>query len=211
MSKPWHIAVHMNKAEQRQIAYAARNAQADKDTVSTKICRRVREQPWYQGAQTAMWYLHCRSEVRTLATVVAELASDKRIVVPYCMVDAEGQKQLGLWHLESLAELQPGMWNILEPPRERWAERGKQVRADELDVVVVPGVAFDKQGGRLGNGAGYYDRLLQKVRPDAVLAAIGYEAQLLPQVVMDEYDVFMDFVVTEQAIYSGKGRTCLRT
>lgn len=196
----------MDKAEQRQIAYAARNAQADKDTVSTKICRRVREQPWYQSAQTVMWYLHCRSEVRTLPVVLAELDSDKRIVVPYCTVDAEGQKQLGLWHLQAIDELQPGMWNILEPPRERWIEPTKQVVVDELDAIIVPGVAFDKQGGRLGNGAGYYDRLLQKVRSNAVLAAVCYEAQLLPQVAMDTHDVFMDFVVTDQAIYPGKGR-----
>ncbi|OAH97647.1 5-formyltetrahydrofolate cyclo-ligase [Methylomonas methanica] len=201
----------MNKAEQRQIAYLARNAQADKDAISVEICRRVVEQPWYQSARTVMWYLNCRSEVRTLSAVATELGCGKGIVVPYCTVDSEGQKQLGLWYLKSIEELQPGMWNILEPPRERWLEPAKQVSVDELDAIIVPGVAFDKQGGRLGNGAGYYDRLLQKVRPDAVLAAISYEAQLLPQVVMDEYDVFMDFVVTEQAIYSGKGRTCRRT
>ncbi|WP_020482495.1 5-formyltetrahydrofolate cyclo-ligase [Methylomonas sp. MK1] len=193
----------MNKLEQRLIAYAARNAQADKDAVSAEICRRVLEQPWYQAARTVMWYLHCRSEVRTLATVVAELDSDKRIVVPYCAVDAEGQKQLGLWHLQSIGELQPGMWNILEPPRERWLEPAKQVGAAELDVIIVPGVAFDKQGGRLGNGAGYYDRLLQKVRADTMLAAVCYEAQLLPQVEMAAHDVFMDYVVTERAIYAG--------
>jgi 5-formyltetrahydrofolate cyclo-ligase len=198
----------MDKARQRQIAYAARNLQAEKDAVSAEICRRVLEQPWYQSARTVMWYLHCRSEVRTLATVVAQLDSDKRIVVPYCTVDAEGQKQLGLWHLQSIDELQPGMWNILEPPREHWLEPAKQAGAAELDAVIVPGVAFDKQGGRLGNGAGYYDRLLQKVRPDAVLAAVCYEAQLLPQIAMDTHDVFMDFVVTERAIYSGKARTC---
>lgn len=193
----------MTKAEQRQIAYAARHAQADKDAISADICRRVVEQAWYQAAKTVMWYLHCRSEVQTLPTVAAELNSGKRIVVPYCTVDTVGHKQLGLWQLESLDELQAGMWNILEPPRARWLEPAKQVVADELDVVVVPGVAFDKQGGRLGNGAGYYDRLLQKVRPNAVLAAICYEAQLLPQVAMDTHDVFMDYVLTEHAIYSG--------
>jgi 5-formyltetrahydrofolate cyclo-ligase len=196
----------MNKAEQRQIAYAARNAQVEKEAVSAEICRRVLAQPWYHAERTVMWYLHCRSEVRTLATVVAELDREKRVVVPYCTVDSEGQKQLGLWHLQSIGELQPGMWNILEPPRERWIEQGKQVRPDQLDVVIVPGVAFDKQGGRLGNGAGYYDRLLQKMRPDAVLAAVCYEAQLLPQVAMDTHDVFMDFIITERAIYPGKGR-----
>ena len=198
----------MNKAEQRQIAYAARNAQLDKDVVSAEICRRVVEQPWYQAARTVMWYLHCRSEVRTLPFVAAELNSGKHIVVPYCTVDAEGRKQLGLWHLETLDELRPGMWNILEPPRQRWVEPAKQFRPEKLDVVIVPGVAFDRQGGRLGNGAGYYDRLLPKVRPDTVLAAVCYEAQLLPRIAMEAHDVFMDFVITEQAIYPGKGRAC---
>lgn len=196
----------MNKSEQRQIAYAARNAQTDKDAVGAEICRRVVEQPWYQSARTVMWYLHCRSEVRTLPAVTAELGCGKRIVMPYCTVDAEGQKQLGLWRLASIDELQPGMWNILEPPRERWLEPAKQVSAEELDVVIVPGVAFDPHGGRLGNGAGYYDRLLQKVRPDAVLAAVCYEAQLLPRVVMTAFDVCMDYVITERTIYPGQGR-----
>jgi 5-formyltetrahydrofolate cyclo-ligase len=199
----------MDKTEQRQIAYAARNAQADKDAVSAEICRQILQQSWYQSARTVMWYLHCRSEVRTLSTVVAELASDKRIVVPYCTVDAEGQKQLGLWHLQAIEELQTGMWNILEPPCRRWLEPAKQVKAGELDAVIVPGVAFDKQGGRLGNGAGYYDRLLSKVRPDTVLAAICYEAQLLPEIAMDVHDVFMDRVITERAIYPGLGRSGL--
>ncbi len=155
-----------------------------------------------------MWYLHCRSEVQTLSTVATELSTGKRIVVPYCTVDIEGQKQLGLWHLQSIDELQPGMWNILEPPRQRWLEPAKQIRPDELDAIIVPGVAFDTQGGRLGNGAGYYDRLLQKVRADTVLAAVCYEAQLLPVIAMEANDVFMDYVITEQAIYSGKGRAC---
>lgn len=196
----------MDKANQRQIAYAARNAQPDKEMLSIEICNRIIAQSWYQAADTVMWYLHCRSEVRTLSTVAAELAGGKRIVVPYCTVDASGQKQLGLWRLQALDELRPGMWNILEPPRERWQEPAKQIRAEELDAVIVPGVAFDRQGGRLGNGAGYYDRLLACVRPDAVLAAICYEAQLLPAVAMDRHDVYMDFVVTEQVVYSGRSR-----
>jgi 5-formyltetrahydrofolate cyclo-ligase len=196
----------MDKAQQRQIAYAARNAQAEKDAVSTEICRQILQQSWYRAARTVMWYLHCRSEVRTLPTVVAELASEMRIVVPYCTFDAEGQNQLGLWHLQTIDELQAGMWNILEPPRQRWLEPAKQVNAAELDVVIVPGVAFDKQGGRLGNGAGYYDRLLQNVRSDTVLAGICYEAQLLPDVAMDEHDVFMDVVITERTIYPGLRR-----
>ncbi len=196
----------MNKTQQRQIAYAARDAQIDKAAASAEICQRLLSHAGYQAAHTAMWYVHCRSEVRTLPAIVAQLSGDKRIVVPYCTVDAAGEKQLGLWRLDALDGLQAGMWNILEPPRERWLEPAKQVQADELDVVIVPGVAFDLQGGRLGNGAGYYDRLLQNVRPDTLLIGVCYQAQVLPQIEMQAHDVFMDLIVTEQAIYQGVGR-----
>ena len=76
----------------------------------------------------------------------------------------------------------------------------------ELDLIMVPGVAFARDGGRLGNGAGYYDRLLKSVRADAVLAGVCYQSQLFDDVVMDKHDVYMDKVITETGIYSGKGR-----
>jgi 5-formyltetrahydrofolate cyclo-ligase len=194
----------MNKQQQRQIAYAARNAQANKDVVSADICRRVMSQTAYQQAKTVLWYAHCRSEVRTLPALQQQLNTDKRIVVPYCTLDADGQKCLGLWHLLSFDELQPGMWNIFEPPPERWQEADRKIQPTELDMVIVPGVAFDTQGGRLGNGAGYYDRLLRQVRPDTLLAGVCYESQLLPDINMQCHDVTMDEVITEQAVYPGQ-------
>nr|WP_305906771.1 5-formyltetrahydrofolate cyclo-ligase [Methylomarinum sp. Ch1-1]MDP4519477.1 5-formyltetrahydrofolate cyclo-ligase [Methylomarinum sp. Ch1-1] len=71
---------------------------------------------------------------------------------------------------------------------------------------MAPGVAFDCNGGRLGHGAGYYDRLLENVREDAVVAGVCYQAQLLESVAMDSHDVYMDKVITETAVYRGKGR-----
>lgn len=194
----------MDKQQQRKIAYAARNAQADKDGVSAEICRRISSTAWYQTAQVVLWYVHCRSEVRTVPMLSEALNGDKHIVVPYCTVDADGEKQLGLWRLKAIEELVPGMWNILEPPWERRSDIDRVVDPEALDAVIVPGVAFDRHGGRLGNGAGYYDRLLKKVRADAVLAAIGYESQLLPEVAMDAHDVCMDFVITENEVYQGR-------
>ena len=194
----------MDKQQQRQIAYAARNAQTNKDAISADIFRRVMSQAGYQQAKTVLWYAHCRSEVRTLPALQQQLNTDKRIVVPYCTVDADGHKCLGLWRLLSLDELQPGMWNIFEPPPERWQEADRQINPQELDLVIVPGVAFDTQGGRLGNGAGYYDRLLQQVRPDTLLVGVCYESQLLPDISMQSHDVTMDVVITEQAVYPGQ-------
>lgn len=194
------------KNQQRCLAYDARNAQAHKDEFSRIICERFMAQPAYQQAETVMWYLHCRSEVRTAQALRSELTTARRIVIPYCTHDGQGQNKLGLWRLEHMEELVPGRWGILEPAQSRWGEAGKEVAPECLDCVMVPGVGFDRQGGRLGNGAGYYDRLLTSLRSDAVLTAVCYESQLFEHIVMAPHDVFMDFVITEKTIYTGTGR-----
>ena len=187
------------KQKQRRKAYDVRNAQPDKENLSDIICNKFLAQSAYQQADTVMWYLHCRSEVRTLNFLTAALESSKNCVIPYCTVDQNGQNKLGLWLLENTSELIPGTWGILEPPESRWGE--KEVLPEQLDLVMVPGVAFDHQGGRLGNGAGYYDRLLNKVRADTVLSAVCYQGQLFPKIPMEAHDVYMDYVFTELHCY----------
>ena len=71
---------------------------------------------------------------------------------------------------------------------------------------MVPGVAFDRHGGRTGHGKGYYDKLLQHARPDAPLVALAFECQLFPEIPTAQHDIFMDRIITEKAIYDGKGR-----
>jgi len=194
------------KNQQRRKAYDTRDRQIDKDEVSRIICEQFIAHADYQQAKTVLWYIHCRSEVRTQAALLSELAAGKQVVIPYCTKDRQGHNKLGLWRLEDFAELVPGMWGILEPPKQRWGEAGKEVAPEQLDCIMVPGVAFDRFGGRLGNGAGYYDRLLKSVRADAVLIGVCFESQLLEQVVMDAHDVAMDRIMTEKTIYAGKGR-----
>ena len=191
----------MDKAEQRRKGYAARAAQGDKEGASAQICRRFLEQSWQQSARTVMWYVGCRAEVQTLPTLASILSGAQRIVVPYCTRDQHGERCLGLWRLRSINELELGTWNILEPPKSRWNDTERQVAVAELDVVMVPGVAFDRQGGRLGNGAGYYDRLLLDLRVDAIRAGVCYDSQLLASVSMEAHDVYMDYVITETNLY----------
>ena len=198
--------MHSSKGEQRRAAYQARERQDNKDALSAVICARIIAQDVYQAAATVMWYVGCKSEVRTLPALQCDLNIRKRLVVPYCTHDEHGQRKLGLWRLDNLAELTAGVWDIPEPPQARWGEAGKEISPSELDVIIVPGVAFDLHGGRLGNGAGYYDRLLARVRKDTVLYGVCFEAQLLDQVTMDEHDVPMDVVVTESNVYCCRGR-----
>jgi 5-formyltetrahydrofolate cyclo-ligase len=199
-----------SKAQQRFAAYQARDRQTGKDALSANICGRLTAQADYQAASTVMWYIGCKSEVRTLPALHRELGSRKRIVIPYCTVNEHGRRKLGLWHLKDFSELTPGTWNIPEPPKSRWGEAGTEVPPSELDLIIVPGVAFDRNGGRLGNGAGYYDRLLAQIGKETVLYGVCFESQLLDRIEMETHDVPMDFVVTEKNIYIGKGRRAAR-
>ena len=185
----------------REQAHAARLAQLNKDEVSQTIVDRFMQLPEYQQAQTVMFYVDVRTEVRTRQALPAALASGKRIVIPYC-VDGE----LELFHLESMDELELGMYRILEPKAELRGIPAKMTPVEELDLVMVPGVAFDRRGGRTGHGKGYYDKLLEHALSKTPLIALAFECQLFPEIPMQPHDIFMDKVVTESAVYDGLGR-----
>lgn len=200
-------AVMERKNKMRREAYDRRNAQENKDDISARACEKFMALPEYQNANVAMWYIDCRSETRTKPHLLEEVAKgEKKIIVPYCTEDENGENKLGLWWMESLEEMVVGKWNILEPPKDMWGNPEKEVEPEELDIIMVPGVGFDRKGGRMGNGQGYYDRLLEKARPDCPLVALCYESQLFDEVLVAPHDVYMDKVITEDAVYEGIGR-----
>jgi 5-formyltetrahydrofolate cyclo-ligase len=189
------------KTQIREQAHANRKAQLDKEPLSETIVRKFMALPEYAAASTVMFYVDVRTEVRTRHSLPGALGHGKRIVVPYC-VDGE----LELFLLEDMDELSIGMYKILEPKSELRDAPGKRIAVKELDLVMVPGVAFDRRGARMGHGMGYYDKLLEHARPDAPLAALAFECQLFPEIPTQEHDVFMDKIITEKEIYLGKGR-----
>lgn len=185
----------------RKQAHENRRAQPEKDSVSEKIVNRFIDLPEYQLAQTIMFYVDVRDEVRTRQALPAAVASGKRIIVPYC-VDGE----LELFWLENMEELELGMYRILEPKNELRTLESKRLQPTDLDLVMVPGVAFDRTGGRTGHGKGYYDKLLQHARLDAPLIALAFECQMFEKIPAESHDIYMDKIVTEDAVYTGKGR-----
>ena len=186
----------------REQAHANRNAQPDKDELSRQICEKFLSLPAYAAAKTPMFYIDVRSEVRTRQHLPQALASGKKIVVPWC----NDKGELELFHLTSMDELAVGMYRILEPKPELRLLPEKQVQAEDLDIVMVPGVAFDRSGARMGHGKGYYDKLLQHARKDAPLVALAFECQLFQEIPVAPHDIFMDMIITQKAIYSGNGR-----
>ena len=194
------------KQQIRQQAHANRKTQPDKDEISRQIVAQFMALPEYSAARTILFYVDVRSEVRTRHDLANALQTGKRIIVPYC-VDGE----LNLFHLESMDELSLGMYRILEPKSELRSVAAKRVAVEELDLIMVPGVAFDRRGGRTGHGKGYYDKLLEHARLDTPLIALAFECQLFPEIPMQPHDIFMDKVVTENAVYPGLGRAGLGT
>ena len=190
------------KAEIRKLAFANRRNQEDKDAISRRIMATFMEQPEYQQANTVMFYVDVRAEVRTRHDLPDALASGKKIVVPWCNADGE----LELFHLESMEELEIGMYKILEPREELRGLESKQVAVTELDVIMVPGVGFDSKGGRTGMGKGYYDKCLQHARPDATLTAVCFDCQIFEEIPVQQHDIYMDKVITESTVFSGVGR-----
>ena len=153
------------------------------------------------AAKTVMFYVDVRDEVRTRQALPDALASGKRIVVPYC-VDGE----LELFWLENMDELELGMYRILEPKEALRNVAAKKLGPEDLDLIMVPGVAFDRNGGRTGHGKGYYDKLLQHAKPETPLIALAFECQMFEEIPAESHDIYMDKVVTEKDVYTGKGR-----
>jgi 5-formyltetrahydrofolate cyclo-ligase len=192
------------KAAIREQARKNRVAQKDKDDLSRAICARFMALPAYETAKTVMWYVDAGSEVRTRHTLPEALTHGKRVVVPWCVVETN---TLELFHLEDMSELVEGAYKILEPKDDLRRLPAKVVRPEELDLVMVPGTAFDPRGGRMGQGKGYYDRLLAGARRDAPLVALAFDCQIFEEIPVAAHDVYMDLVLTETRSIAGRGRS----
>ena len=186
------MATSLTKPEARQRMREVRRLQSNKESLSDTICERLRSHAAFGTAKVVMVYIHARSEVRTDTLVQELLASSRTVAIPFCEGD-----ELIPWQLVTRNELAVGAFGILEPKNELRELPTRQVDPAAIDLIVVPGLAFDRWGNRLGSGRGYYDRLLPRLRPDAIKIGLAYECQIVADLATQAHDVPMDFVITE--------------
>jgi 5-formyltetrahydrofolate cyclo-ligase len=180
-----------SKAEVRGEALRRRAAlsPAQRGESERAILTHMREAEEFQTARSVMAYWGFGSEIDTRPLLGTILDEGKRLVMPKVnRISGE----LDLYEVKDLErDLMPGVWGIREPDPERC---GPWQPAD-LQLVMVPGVAFDYHGGRIGYGKGFYDQLLANCAARKLAAA--FECQVFERVPMDEKDVRMDKLITE--------------
>lgn len=184
---------------ERRNAMPPRERRARADRIIARLCA-LEE---FSRARTVMAYSGFGSEIDTLPLLREILTLGKKLVLP--RVSRE-QGMLVTYLVENLQDnLQSGTWGILEPNLDRCAP----IDPVHVDLVIMPGVAFDRQGGRLGYGKGYYDKLLaacmtRGFKPVTVAAA--FSDQLVESVPMEGHDVRVDVLVTEDEVLEPDNR-----
>ena len=158
------------------------------DQRSRALAEKLFETPQYRAAKSLYAYLSFNQEVRTNPIIERAWADGKRVAVPKVI----GKDMVFIW-IDSFDNLAPqGAFNITEP-----IENGP-VADDPAALVLMPGLAFDPAGHRVGYGGGYYDRFLAE-EPDHPLVALCYDFQMLEHLEVENHDIPVDLVITDAA------------
>jgi 5-formyltetrahydrofolate cyclo-ligase len=147
---------------------------------------------YLQGVTPLGVLAYCASPEEIDPSVLVRLLRESGVPVAFPRVC--GPAGLAL-HWSELEDLQPGYCGLLEP-----TEGMAEAAPDEIDVVLVPGVAFDERGHRLGMGGGFYDRLLADLPPEVMKIGLAFDEQIVEAVPREEHDVVLDAVVTPSRI-----------
>ena len=159
---------------------------------SALVCGVLCQQPEYQQANVLMLFLSTPQEIDTSQLAIQAWADLKRVLAPRVTWD---QRRMLPIEIQSLAtDIEVGYMGIREPVE------GPPVPTADIDLVVVPGLAFDEHGNRIVRGRGFYDQFLAHRDWKGIACGFAFEKQVLPQVPMDERDMQVDMLVTDAAI-----------
>ncbi len=163
---------------------------------SARIVERLLTLPELRSASTVLLYAALQEEVNLGGLFAALRSQERRTLLPR----VQG-RELDLVAVTDLRGLELGFRGVQEPT-------GPAIDPGVVDVAVVPGLAFDPRGGRLGGGGGHYDRLLAGLRADAPRIGVAFTCQVVPQVPREAHDQPVTVVVTDAAVHRpGTART----
>ena len=160
--------------------------------LSAAVLSKLTSLPEIQSAKSIHTYVAWQNEVRTHDFIKFCLVNGRRIIVPAVNIETH---TLSHYEIHNISELSTGAFGILEPDRNIC----KKAALDKIDTVIVPGLAFDRKGHRLGYGGGYYDKFLKDI--SATKIALGFEFQVVDEIPTTRDDEKIDVLVTEENTY----------
>jgi 5-formyltetrahydrofolate cyclo-ligase len=187
-------ACALPKRAARQRALGARDALSpdERSRLAEAIRRRALALPELTAAGTVMLFASFRTELDTMPLAEWVLREGKRLCLPRVL----GPRTMAAFEVRDItADLVPGKWDIPEP-----REGLPTVPPEEMDVVFVPGSAFDEKGRRCGYGGGFYDTYLPHTRHGVPWVALAFETQLVPAIECETHDLPVTAIVTESRV-----------
>ncbi len=185
-----------SKKELRQRALSVRRSipPAELSALSTAIEQRLCSLEDYSRAKTIATYVAKPDEVQTLGIIKNALTQGKRVIIP--KTDQVGGRLIFSELRDFERELAPGGMGILEPRPEFL----RPTDLAEADIIIVPVVAWDERGYRLGYGKGYFDRELGALKRDVLTVGLALEVQRVEEIPAERYDVPLHTIITEERV-----------
>ena len=182
------------KSEIRNMTLSLRDGLTEKERrqKSNEISDRLFDFANFLEARVVLFYVNTASEVITVDMIRQALDYEKGIVLPY--IDKKDNQIAPLKVDDLERDLQPGYGNIPEPI----PQRCKQMPFENIDLAIIPGIAFDERGGRIGHGTGFYDKFIPKLEITTRKVALAFECQIVPQIPMEPHDRYIDIIITEE-------------
>jgi len=191
INKPFGV-IYLDKISLRREILGKKTV-LDNNTIaeySKKIITSLMNMDYYKNANKIMTYISFGTEVDTHEFIKESLKLNKEIYVPITNPDKHKIKPS---QILGFNELELGFYNILTPKKEAI----RYVDPKEIDLVIVPGVVFDRKGYRIGYGGGYYDRFLPLLNANVPKISLAFDLQLINRVPRDYYDIPVDIIITE--------------
>ena len=187
------LASEKERVRRRVLQLRDQQTIAELETKSLQITESIFKLPEYRKAKTIASYVDKGSEAQTKTLIRKALSSRKKVLVP--IVDREDHKLL-FSQIRDLKELAPGSFGILEPK----ANTTRISRLENADLMLVPGIAWDVNGYRIGWGKGYFDIVLKQLPDKTASIGLAFEIQLVDHVPHAQFDLPVKILVTEKRV-----------
>ncbi|NLG53502.1 MAG: 5-formyltetrahydrofolate cyclo-ligase [Clostridiales bacterium] len=180
----------LDKKELRVLIREQTLPESDKAAADRRVTENLINTPEFSAAGSIFAFVGVGHEIDTSDIIKSALCAGKRVYVPFCL----GKGIMKAVRLKAYDGLKPGMYGVPTVPD------GDEISPDELELIIVPALCYDRRGYRLGRGGGYYDRYLKRISPGTVTIGLCRAGTLLDRINVMPHDVRVRVIVTDTEV-----------